>query len=122
MPSPPTRHALRALASASYRTFSTATFDHQSACREGQPRANAPSDAGPVTPTMTAAAGMTVRPREGHNEKNQLTRPPPVTADIHEKLGRRRRRAGIDAGGAANSGAGQRANPDRQPQFVHRRH
>src|SRR5579864_957503 len=103
MSSPPTRCALRAFVSACYRTFSTATFDHQSACREGQPRANAPSDPGPVAPTMTAAAGMTVRPREGHHEKNQLTRPPPVTADIHEKLGRCRRRAGIDARGTANS-------------------
>src|ERR1700719_3009848 len=119
MPTPPARCALRALAAARYCTFSTWTLDHRSACREGQPRANAPSDRGPVTPTMTPAAGMTVRPREGHHEKNQFTRQPAVTADIHEELGRCRSRAGFDARGAANSRPVKRADPDRQPQFVH---
>src|ERR1700729_3079589 len=61
---------------------------------------------------------QTRRPRESRHEKMEFTSKPIFTQNIHEKISRRGRRAGLRLGGTPGAGASQYADPDWQHQFL----
>src|SRR3984885_1479714 len=56
------------------------------------------------------------RPRENRHETTEFTSKPIFTQNIHEKISRRGRRAGLRLGGTPSAGAGECTDPDRQNQ------
>ena len=70
---------------------------------------------------MAAAADTGWQPRESRDEQAERICQSRFPAQAPQDFSRRGRRAGFDALGAANSRPGECADPDRQPQLVHRR-